>query len=489
MADLNGESRNLIDGELEAASSGETFDNINPATEEVIGQVADGNAQDMERAIAAARRAFDETDWSTNHDFRRKCLEQLNEALKEAREELRQIVVAEAGSPILITYQVQVDNYIDAMPYWSDLATDFEYESRMSNVDFMGQSQGRIMRREPVGVVGAITPWNFPLYLNLAKVGPALAAGNSVILKPAPDTPWSATNLGRLIAEKTDIPAGVVNVVASSDHGVGAMLSRDPRIDLGTFTGSTATGRNVMEGASSTVKKIFLELGGKSATLVLDDIDMDSVAPMAGISVCTHAGQGCAIPTRVLLPENKYEEGVEKIAAAMAGVNYGDPLDPGNLMGPVVSRKQQERVLSYIEKGRAEGARVVLGGGRPAHLEKGYFVEPTLLADVDPDATVAQEEIFGPVLCAIPYKDEEDAIRIANNSIYGLSGAIWSSSTDRALSVARQIRTGTLSVNGAQWFHIDTPFGGYRQSGVGRENGVAGFEEYLETKVIGVPAT
>ena len=489
MSELNGESRNLIDGELGDASSGETFDNINPATEEVIGQVADGTQQDMDRAIAAARRAFDETDWSTNHDFRKKCLEQLNEALKEAREELRQIVVAEAGSPILITYQVQVDNYIDAMPYWSDLATGFEYESRMSNVDFMGQSQGRIMRREPVGVVGAITPWNFPLYLNLAKVGPALASGNSVILKPAPDTPWSATNLGRLIAEKTDIPAGVVNVVASSDHGVGAMLSRDPRVDLVTFTGSTATGRNVMEGASSTVKKIFLELGGKSATLVLDDIDMDSVAPMAGISVCTHAGQGCAIPTRVLLPEKNYAEGVEKIAAAMAGVNYGDPLDPGNLMGPVVSRKQQERVLSYIEKGREEGARVVLGGGRPAHLEKGFFVEPTLLADVDPDATVAQEEIFGPVLCAIPYKDEEDAIRIANNSIYGLSGAIWSGDTDRALSVARKIRTGTLSVNGAQWFHVDTPFGGYRQSGVGRENGVAGFEEYLETKIIAVPSS
>ncbi|MEE3328631.1 MAG: aldehyde dehydrogenase family protein [Myxococcota bacterium] len=489
MSDLNGESRNLIDGELGAASSGSTFDNINPATEEVIGQVADGTSEDMDRAIGAARRAFDETDWSTNHAFRRTCLEQLNEALKEAREELRQIVVAEAGSPILITYQVQVDNYIDAMPYWSDLATRFEYECRMSDVDFMGQGQGRIMRREPVGVVGAITPWNFPLYLNLAKVGPALASGNTVVLKPAPDTPWSATNLGRLIAEKTDIPAGVVNVVASSDHGVGAMLSRDPRIDLVTFTGSTATGRNVMEGASSTIKKIFLELGGKSATLVLDDIDMDTVAPMAGISVCTHAGQGCAIPTRVLLPEKSYAEGVEKIAAAMAGVNYGDPLEPGNLMGPVVSRKQQERVLAYIEKGREEGARVVLGGGRPAHLEKGFFVEPTLLADVDPDATVAQEEIFGPVLCAIPYKDEADAIRIANNSIYGLSGAIWSASTERALSVARQIRTGTLSINGAQWFHVDTPFGGYRQSGVGRENGVAGFEEYLETKVIGVPVS
>ena len=489
MSELNGESRNLIDGELGDASSGKTFDNINPATEEVIGQVADGTQQDMDRAIAAARRAFDETDWSTNHTFRKKCLEQLNDALKEAQEDLRQIVIAEAGSPILITYQVQVDNYIDAMPYWSDLTTSFEYESRMSDVDFMGQPQGRIIRREPVGVVGAITPWNFPLYLNLAKVGPALASGNSVVLKPAPDTPFSATNLGRLIAEKTDIPAGIVNVVASSDHGVGAMLSRDPRIDLVTFTGSTATGRNVMEGASSTVKKIFLELGGKSATIVLDDIDMDTVAPMAGISVCTHAGQGCAIPTRVLIPEKNYAEGVEKIAAAMAGVNYGDPLDPSNLMGPVVSKKQQERDLSYIEKGREEGARVVLGGGRPAHLEKGFFVEPTLLADVDPDATVAQEEIFGPVLCAIPYKDDEDAIRIANNSIYGLSGAVWSGDTDRALSVARQIRTGTLSVNGAQWFHIDTPFGGYRQSGVGRENGVAGFEEYLETKVIAVPSS
>ena len=305
MSELNGESRNLIDGELGDASSGKTFDNINPATEEVIGQVADGTQQDMDRAIAAARRAFDETDWSTNHTFRKKCLEQLNDALKEAQEDLRQIVIAEAGSPILITYQVQVDNYIDAMPYWSDLTTSFEYESRMSDVDFMGQPQGRIIRREPVGVVGAITPWNFPLYLNLAKVGPALASGNSVVLKPAPDTPFSATHLGRLIAEKTDIPAGIVNVVASSDHGVGAMLSRDPRIDLVTFTGSTATGRNVMEGASSTVKKIFLELGGKSATIVLDDIDMDTVAPMAGISVCTHAGQGCAIPvsyTHLTLP-------------------------------------------------------------------------------------------------------------------------------------------------------------------------------------------
>jgi len=487
MTTLNPETRNLIDGKLVSASNGACFDNINPATEEVIGVSVDGTRDDMEMAIAAARRAFDETSWSTDHEFRKHCLEQFNTALDEAREELRQIVIAEAGSPIMITYQVQVDSYIDSMPYWSDLAKSYTYESPMRDIEFMGNPQARIIRREAVGVVGAITPWNFPLYLNLAKIGPALAAGNTLVLKPAPDTPWSATHLGKLISEKTDIPAGVVNIVASSDHGVGAMLSSDPRVDVVTFTGSTATGRSVMQAASATVKKTFLELGGKSATIILDDIDIDAAAPMAGIAVCTHAGQGCAIQTRTLLPRARYEEGIEKIAAAMSSVNYGDPLDASNLMGPVVSKKQQERVLSYIEQGKQEGARVVIGGGVPAHLEKGYFIEPTLLADVDPDSVVAQEEIFGPVLCAIPYEDEADAIRIANNSMYGLSGAIWSSDTERALSVARKIRTGTLSVNGAQWFDIDTPFGGYRQSGIGRENGLAGFEEYLETKVIALP--
>jgi len=487
MSDLRGEVRNLIDGRLVEASNGATFENINPATEEVIGVCADGTKDDMDQAIAAARRAFDETSWSTDPAFRKRCLEQFSAALDEAREELRQIVIAEAGSPILITRQVQVDNYIDAMPYWSELAGSYAYETPMADITFMGQKQGRVMRREAFGVVGAITPWNFPLYLNLAKVGPALAAGCTVVLKPAPDTPWSATNLGRLIAEKTDIPAGVVNIVASADHALGGMLSADPRVDLVTFTGSTATGRKVMESASATIKKVFLELGGKSATVVLDDIELDKVVPMIAAAICTHAGQGCALQTRTLLPRSRYEEGVEKIAAMMKNMPYGDPLSPGNLMGPQVSRRQQQRVLGYIEKARQEGARVVTGGGVPAHLPKGFFVEPTLLADVDPDSTVAQEEIFGPVLCAIPYEDEDDAVRIANNSIFGLSGGVWSGDDERAMGVARRIRAGTMSVNGAQWFDIDTPFGGYRQSGVGRENGVAGFEEYLETKVIGVP--
>jgi aldehyde dehydrogenase (NAD+) len=483
---IGGETRNLIDGELVGSSNGATFENVNPATEEVIGVCADGTKEDMETAIAAARRAFDATSWSTDHAFRQKCLNQLYGALTRAREELRAIVIAEAGAPILLTYTVQCDTYIDAIPYWADLAGSYGYECEMSDITFMGQSQRRLMRREPMGVVGAITPWNFPLYLNLCKLGPALAAGNTAVLKPAPDTPWSATNLGRLIAEETDIPPGVVGIVASSDHMLGAALATDPRVDLVTFTGSTATGRRVMEAGSATVKKIFLELGGKSAAIALDDADMATLAPAAA-TVCTHAGQGCALQTRLLLPRSRYAEGVEAVTAAFENFPYGDPTDPSKLMGPQVSRKQQERVLAYIEQGKREGARLLAGGGVPAHLPKGYFVEPTVFADVDPDSTIAQEEIFGPVLCVIPFEDDDDAVRIANNSIYGLSGGVTSASEERALSVARRIRTGTLSINGAQWFDVDTPFGGYRQSGVGRENGRMGFEEYLETKVMALP--
>ncbi len=483
---VNGEPRNLIDGHLVEASSGATFDNVNPATEDVIGVCADGTKDDMEAAIAAARRAFDDTGWSTDHALRKRCLAQLHQALVDAKEELRALVVAEAGSPILLTYGVQSDTYIDAMPYWAELAESYAYEQPMSDIEFMGRTQRRLLRREACGVVGAITPWNFPLYLNLCKLGPALAAGNTVVLKPAPDTPWCATTLGRLIAERTDIPAGVVNIVASSDHSIGELLTTDPRVDLVTFTGSTVTGRRVMEAASATVKKVFLELGGKSANIVLDDLELSKVAAGWG-AMCVHGGQGCAIPTRLLLPRSRYEEGVALAKAAFESVNYGDPTNPATLQGPQVSKRQQERVLSYIEKGKREGARLVTGGGVPAHLPRGYYVEPTVFADVDPDSTIAQEEIFGPVLAVIPFEDDDDAVRIANNSIYGLSGAVSSASEERALAVARRIRTGTLSINGAQWFSVDTPFGGYRQSGVGRENGRLGFEEYLETKVLGLP--
>jgi aldehyde dehydrogenase (NAD+) len=486
LAPLDPEPRNLIDGRLVDASTGATFDNLDPATEETLGVCADGTKDDMESAIAAARRAFDETPWSTDVAFRRRCLEQLATALTQARESLRANVVAEAGSPVLLTLNVQCNATIDQFPYWAELAGRYEFERAMPEIRFMGQPQRRLIRREAVGVVGAITPWNFPLYLNLAKLGPALAAGSTIVLKPAPDTPWSATLLGRLVAEKTEIPPGVVNVVASSDHTLGEILASDPRVDLVTFTGSTATGRRVMECASRTVKKVFLELGGKSANVILDDVDL--AAALGGVATtCTHAGQGCALTTRLLLPRSRYDEGVALAKAAFERWSYGDPRDPKNLQGPQVSRRQQERVLAYIEKGKAEGARLIVGGGRPAHLPRGFYVEPTLFADVDPDATIAQEEIFGPVLAIVPFEDDDDAVRIANRSIYGLSGAVASASEERALAVARRIRTGTLGVNGGMWFDIDTPFGGYRQSGVGRENGLQGFEEYLETKVIALP--
>src|SRR5579863_1436366 len=376
--DVRGEARLLIDGKLVEASSGGTFDNIDPATEAVLGDTADGTAADMESAIAAARRAFDETGWSTDHELRRRCLEQFHAACAAHVEELRAITVAEVGSPIGLTYMNQVDLPIEDLGYWVDQPVRYEYEKWLPERDVFGQPQRRLVRREAVGVVGAITPWNFPLNLNLAKLGPALAAGNTVVLKPAPDTPWSATVLGRIIAEETDIPAGVVNVVASSDHLVGEVLTTDPRVDMITFTGSTATGRRIMAKGADTVKKVFLELGGKSANIVLDDVeDLGSACGGGSFAVCVHAGQGCAITTRLLLPRARYDEGVELAAAAMAGMTYGDPWNPANLMGPLVSDKQRQRVLGYIDKGRQE-ARLVRGGNVPAELPTGYFVEPTL---------------------------------------------------------------------------------------------------------------
>jgi aldehyde dehydrogenase (NAD+) len=483
------ETRNLIDGALCDSSNGKTFDNIDPTNGDVLGVCADGSREDMLRAVQAARRAFDESDWAESHEFRGKCVRQLYEGLLEEKEQLRSIVVYEAGAPVSLSSYMHVDDPIEMMSYWADLASSYEYERRLTDIPFFGKQQGRILRREATGVVGAITPWNVPLYLNIAKLGPALASGCTIVLKPAPDTPWSATHLGKIITEKTDIPAGVVNIVASSDHMVGEILSTDPRVDVVTFTGSTNTGRRIMECAAATVKNVFLELGGKSANIVLDDADLNATLPMAAMT-CVHGGQGCAITTRLLVPRSRYDEALAILKPAFENWNYGDPKNPANLQGPQVSKTQQERVLGYIEKGKQEGARCLVGGGKPAGDlgEKGCFIEPTLFVDVDPDSTIAQEEIFGPVLCVIPYEDDDDAVRIANNSQYGLSGSVQTSDVERGLAVARRIRTGTIGVAGAQWFNVDTPFGGYKQSGVGRENGVMGFEEYLETKVIAIPS-
>jgi aldehyde dehydrogenase (NAD+) len=486
---FTGEQRMLIDGKLVEATSGATFENVNPATEEVLGVVADASTADMGTAIAAARRAFDDTDWSTNRAFRQQCLRQLHDALVSEQEALRAELVAEVGCPVLVTYGPQLDAPLaDGLLWPAELIDRFEWERDLGRAEPFGMPSNRLVIKEPAGVVGAIVPWNFPFEVTLQKVGQALATGNTMIVKPAPDTPWNATRLGRLIAEQTDIPPGVVNVVTSSDHLVGEELVLDPRVDLISFTGSTATGQRIMEKGAATMKRLFLELGGKSASIVLDDADFAASLPMASM-VCMHGGQGCAMPTRMLIPRSRYDEAVELISAGFATVTYGDPTDPGNIQGPQISAKQRERVLGYIEKGVAEGARLVTGGGRPAHLPKGWFVEPTLFVDVDNDMTIAREEIFGPVLVVIPYEDDDDAVRIANDNPYGLSGMISSGSLDRAMAMARRIRTGTLGVNGGVYYGADSPFGGYKASGIGRQNGLEGFAQYLETKTIASPAT
>jgi aldehyde dehydrogenase (NAD+) len=484
-----GEARLLIDGKLVDASDGGTFDNVNPATEEVLGQCADGTPADMEAAVAAARRAFDTTDWASDHAGRKQAILQLQAALEGEREELRAELVAEVGCPVLATYGPQLDAPLtEALTWPAEMIEQFPWTRDLGPKDpfGMGPTQREVWK-EPVGVVGVIVPWNFPVEIILNKLGPVLAMGNTCVLKPAPDTPWNATRIGRLIAEQTDLPPGVVNVVASADHQVGEVLTGSPLVDMVAFTGSTATGRRVMAAASANLKPVFLELGGKSVNLVLDDADLASAIPGAA-GACFHAGQGCAIATRLLVPRSRYDEAVDLAAAAFSGVTYGDPTDPSNFMGPVVSAKQRERVLGYIEQGKAEGARVVVGGGRPAHLPTGWFVEPTLFADVDNGMTIAQEEIFGPVLVVIPYEDDDDAVRIANDSPYGLSGMITSGDLDRAKAVARRIRTGTLALNGGIWYGADAPFGGYKQSGIGRQCGIEGLEIFTETKTVGWPA-
>jgi len=487
-SDVWREERLLVDGVLRAASGGATFDNVNPATEQVIGVAADGTAADMDEAIGAARRAFDDTSWSTDVAFRVRCLRQLTDALTGHVEELRTTTVAEVGAPIALTNGPQLETPIEGVSWVTDLAEGFEWSQDLGVAKPFGMASRRSVRREATGVVGAITPWNFPMQINLAKVAPALAAGNTVVLKPAPDTPWTASLLGRIVTEETDIPPGVLNVITSADHAVGQQLSADPRVDLVSFTGSTATGRRVMVSAAATLKRVFLELGGKSAAVVLDDADVAEAAGATAFQVMTHAGQGCAITTRLVLPRARLDEGIEAAVAMMAALSYGDPNDSSNMMGPLISERQRERVLGYIETGRSEGATVATGGGIPAHLPVGWFVEPTVLVDVDPNDTVAQEEIFGPVLVVLAHDGDDDAVAIANNSAYGLSGAVFGGSLERAQAVAARMRTGTVSVNNGLWYGPDVPFGGYKQSGIGREMGRAGFEEYLETKAIAVPA-
>ncbi|WP_237573512.1 aldehyde dehydrogenase family protein [Mycolicibacterium lacusdiani] len=483
---LAGEQRMLIDGELQHTRSGATFDVIHPASEQVAGQATDGTVEDMSRAVAAARRAFDESDWSRDLDFRYHCLTQLHDAFDRNKERLRRILITEVGCPVTVSGS-QIESPIEEVKHWAEHGKAFEYLVDTGvHPTQMGPARRKI-HYEPIGVVGAITPWNVPFYLNVAETVPALMAGNTVVLKPAQLTPWSGSEYGRIVAEETDIPAGVFNVVVSNANEVGAALSADPRVDMITFTGSTATGRAILAAGAPTVKKTLLELGGKSAHIVLDDADFNSALPMAAMMACVMSGQSCILPSRILLPRSRYNEGVEMLKSSMENFPYGDPWDPGNMQGPQISDGQRKKVLGLIRSGIDSGARLVTGGGIPEHLPTGYYVQPTLLADVDPDSQVAQEEIFGPVLTVTPYDTDDDAIAIANNSIYGLSGEVSGGDVDRAFAVATRMRTGNVTINGKSHFGITSPFGGTKQSGLGRRNGDEGYREYLEGKTIGMP--
>ena len=481
------ESRLLIDGKLVAGGGG-TFTTVNPATEEVLGVAADASIDDMGAAIGAARTAFDDTDWANNTELRVRCIRQLQQAMREHAEELRDLTIAEVGAPRMLTAGAHLEGPVEDLSFAADTAETYQWRVDLGHATPQGIPTKRTLAREAVGVVGAITPWNFPHQINLAKVGPALAAGNTLVLKPAPDTPWCAAVLGELITEHTDFPAGVINIVTSSDHGVGALLSKDPRVDMVSFTGSTVTGRAVMTDAAATIKKVFLELGGKSAFLVLDDADLAGACSMSAFTAAMHAGQGCAITTRLVVPRARYEEAVEAAAATMGSIKPGDPTSKRTVCGPVISARQRDRVQGYLDLALEEGGKFACGGGRPADRDTGFFIEPTVISGLTNDARVAREEIFGPVLTVIAHDGDDDAVRIANDSSYGLSGTVFSADDDRAQSVAARMRVGTVNVNGGVWYSADAAFGGYKQSGIGREMGIPGFEEYLETKLIATAA-
>jgi aldehyde dehydrogenase (NAD+) len=478
------EERLYIAGQLRAANHGRTYPNINPATERVIGVAADGDAADMDAAIAAARAAFDEGSWSADPSFRAHCLRQLHTALLKHAAEIRATLRAEVGACEVSMTSAMFEMALGILPFAAHLAETFQWEADIGTGAQWGMPSRRKLVREATGVAACITPWNVPMQVNLAKLGPALAAGCTVVLKPAPDTPWSGLLLGRLVAEETDIPPGVFNVVTTSDNRVAQLLAEDPRVDVISFTGSTEVGRRLMALGAPTIKRVFLELGGKSSYIVCDDADLDSNAALCAFQATMQAGQGCSINTRLLVQRPVYARMLEKIAERYAAIKYGDPADTSNHMGPLINAKQRERVLALIERGKAEGARLLLGGGRPAHLPQGYYVEPTVFVDVDPQSTIAQQEIFGPVLCIIPFDTDDEAVAIANNTIFGLAGTVASADVERARRIARRIRSGVVNINGGMYYNPSVPFGGYKQSGVGREMGELGLEEYTEVKIV-----
>ena len=472
-----------IDGKWVDPEDGR-YDDISPATERTIATAPDASVDQVGEAIAAARRAFDHGPWATiSLEDRARCLNQLGDALLKHADEFFALSQAEWGC--IGNERVM---QIDGAGFTSMHAAQLTEKLVDDPVTGIGAGT-TLLRHEPLGVVSILTPWNFPHILNVMKVNNALAAGNTIVLKPSPLTPLAGLALARMIDEYTDIPPGVVNVVTPSGVEAAKLLSTDPRIDMVSFTGSTSVGCQVMSAAGATMKRILLECGGKSASVILDDtVVTDEMLQRMLFDCCSlHAGQACILHSRLLLPDSLHDDVVDRLVVLARQVNVGDPSDPDVQMGPLISADQRGRVEAHVSRALRDGAKLATGGGRPAGLDVGFYFEPTILTEVGPDSAIAQEEVFGPVLTVLRYRDVDDAVAIANNSQYGLSGAVWGADVDRAVGVARRIRTGQIAVNGIG--PGDAPFGGFKLSGIGREGGgIGGVHQYMEPKAIGVPA-
>ena len=461
------------DGAWQKPLGSETIDVISSATEDVIGRVPRGTAEDVDRAVKAARKAF-ESGWSTAPvEERAAWLEKLAAAMKGRVPKIAEAIAHEVGTAIGYATRVQAEFPISMIAMNAKFVREYKFEEELGN---------SLVVKEPIGVVGCVTPWNYPLHQAVLKAAPALAAGCTIVLKPAELAPLTAMMLADA-AHEIGLPAGVLNVVCGEGRVVGEAIVAHPDVDMVSFTGSLQAGRRVASLAGDGIKKVCLELGGKSAFVVLDDAPFDKAIP-AGVNNCMqNSGQSCSAWTRMLVPRARQAEAIELAKGQLAKLTVGDPFDAKTRLGPLASARQRDTVLGYIEKGKKEGAELVAGGGAPAGLDKGFYVEPTIFANVDNRMEIAQEEIFGPVLSIVPYDTEEEAVRIANDSIYGLAGGVWAGTQEKALDVARRLRTGQIDINGGR-FNVLAPFGGYKKSGIGREIGPLALEEFFQLKSI-----
>lgn len=469
----------FLGGTWQSSSGTDVIEVISPATEQVIATVPSATNEDMDQAVAAARKAFDEGPWPRmTPGERATVLSRVHDEFAKRLEQFNEIFTAEVGAPTAISSALNTS----AVGLWeraSTLHEDFVFSEERT----WATGHGKLVK-EPIGVVGVILPWNGPMALNALKAGPALAAGCTVVVKPSTDGPLTHMLLSEVF-EAAGFPEGVVSVLPA-EREVGEHLVRNPDVDMVTFTGSTAAGRRIMGICSERIARVSLELGGKSAAVIADDIPLDKVFPELVFFGIAHSGQVCSALTRILVPRDRQEEVVAAMKQVMEATPVGDPTDPGTALGPLAMERQRQRVEDYIQVGQAEGARLVSGGERPDGTASGWYVKPTLFADVTPDMRVAREEIFGPVLCVMPFDDIDDAVRIANDSQYGLSGAVYANDTELAEQVAARIRTGQVSIN--SWdANLYQPYGGYKQSGLGREGGVEGFEEFFESKMVQYP--